>query len=87
MKTLYKPLSLLVSTLGAVLAGTVFKQVWKRVSGEPDAPNATDRKYTVWQVIAAAAVEGAIFGAVKAAVDRAGAASYEKATGAWPGEE
>ncbi|MFF5990597.1 DUF4235 domain-containing protein [Prauserella flavalba] len=87
MKALYKPLSLVVSTGGALLASTVFKQVWQRVSGESDAPDATDRKYALWQVVAAAAVQGAIFGAVKAAVDRAGAAGYEKATGAWPGDE
>ncbi|MFC4000875.1 DUF4235 domain-containing protein [Prauserella oleivorans] len=87
MKALYKPLSLLVGTAGGMLASTVFAQVWKRVSGRPDAPNATDRKYAMWQVVVAAAVQGAIFGAVKAAVDRAGAAGYEKATGAWPGDE
>lgn len=87
MKALYRPLSMIVSTVGALLASTVFKQVWKRVAGAPDAPNATDRKFTLGQVVFAAAVQGAIVGAVKAAVDRAGAAGYEKATGAWPGEE
>ena len=83
-KLLYKPLSFVVSALGGILAGQVFKQVWKRVSGEDDAPSATDRDYTWGQVLIAAAVQGAIFGAVKAATDRAGAIGYRKATGDWP---
>ncbi|MFJ9787637.1 DUF4235 domain-containing protein [Amycolatopsis sp. NPDC101161] len=83
-KALYKPLSWVVGALGGILAGQVFKQVWKRVAGEEDAPDATDRDYTWQQVIIAAAVQGAIFAAVKAATERAGAIGYEKATGDWP---
>ncbi|EOD65463.1 DUF4235 domain-containing protein [Amycolatopsis vancoresmycina] len=86
-KTLYKPLSWVVGALGGILAGQVFKQVWKRVAGEEDAPDATDRDYTWRQVVVAAAVQGAIFGAVKAATERAGAAGYRKATGDWPGDD
>ena len=33
-KLLYTPVSLLISVLGAVAAGTVFKQIWKRISDE-----------------------------------------------------
>ncbi|MEV7097448.1 DUF4235 domain-containing protein [Amycolatopsis sp. NPDC051045] len=86
-KALYKPLSWVVGALGGILAGQVFKQVWSRVAGEEDAPDATDRDYTWRQVIIAAAVQGAIFGAVKAATERAGAVGYRKATGDWPGDD
>ncbi|KDN20986.1 DUF4235 domain-containing protein [Amycolatopsis rifamycinica] len=86
-KALYKPLSWVVGALGGVLAGQVFKQVWSRVAGEDDAPDATDRDYTWRQVVIAAAVQGAIFGAVKAATERAGAVGYRKATGDWPGDD
>ena len=86
-KALYKPLSWVVGALGGVLAVQVFKQVWKRVAGEDDAPEATDRDYTWRQVVIAAAVQGAIFGAVKAATERAGAVGYRKATGDWPGDD
>ena len=41
MKILYRPLSLLVSVLGGILAGAVFKKVWAVVSGEGEAPEAT----------------------------------------------
>ncbi|WIV54556.1 DUF4235 domain-containing protein [Amycolatopsis nalaikhensis] len=86
-KVLYKPLSWVVGALGGILAGQVFKQVWKRVAGEDDAPDATDRDYTWRQVLIAAAVQGAIFAAVKAATERAGAIGYEKATGDWPDKD
>ncbi|CAM2843004.1 DUF4235 domain-containing protein [Saccharomonospora xinjiangensis] len=87
MKALYRPLSLVVSVGGGLLASAVFRQVWRRLTGEDRAPRATDRTFSAWQVVAAAAAQGAVVGAVKAAVDRAGAAGYEKATGAWPGNE
>ncbi|WP_197320342.1 DUF4235 domain-containing protein [Saccharomonospora sp. NB11] len=87
MKALYRPLSLIVSFGGALLSSAMFRQVWKRVTGDSKAPKPTDRRFTAWQVVAAAAAQGAIAGAVRAAVDRAGAAGYEKATGAWPGNE
>ncbi|EHR49825.1 hypothetical protein SacmaDRAFT_1549 [Saccharomonospora marina XMU15] len=87
MKVLYRPLSLLVSTGGALLAGAVFRKVWRLVSGEDEAPQPTDRRFSIWEVVAAAAMQGAVAGAVRAAVDRAGAAGYEKATGSWPGDD
>ncbi|ANN16994.1 hypothetical protein SD37_15970 [Amycolatopsis orientalis] len=83
-KVLYKPMNMVISALGGILAGAAFKQIWKRVSGDEDAPDAMDRDFTWTQVIVAAAAQGAIFGAVKAATERAGAIGYRKATGDWP---
>lgn len=87
MKALYKPLSMLTSAAGAMVTSVLFRRIWRRTTGESHAPHAIDRRFTMWQVVAAAALQGAIAAAVKAAVDRAGAAGYERATGAWPGEE
>jgi hypothetical protein len=81
VKLLYRPLSLLVSVLGGILAGAVFKKVWAAVSGEEEAPEATSPEYSTREVLVAAAVQGAIFGVVKAAVDRAGAKGIKKITG------
>jgi hypothetical protein len=85
MKMLYKPLSLVVSVLGGILAGAVFKKVWAAVSGEEDVPKATSLEYSTREVLVAAAVQGAIFAGVKAAVDRAGAKGIRRITGADPG--
>jgi predicted metal-dependent enzyme (double-stranded beta helix superfamily) len=87
MKLIYKMLSLAFSVLGGLLAGAVFKQVWKIAAREDDAPDADDRDRTWREVLIAAAVQGAIFGLVKAAVQRSGAQAVRKTTGHWPGDE
>jgi hypothetical protein len=84
-RALYKPLSLAFGVAGGILAGIVFKQVWKVLAGEDEAPEATSEEYTWAEVLAAAALQGAIFAVVKAAVDRGGAAGVRKLTGEWPG--
>ncbi|MFI6043382.1 DUF4235 domain-containing protein [Nocardia sp. NPDC051321] len=84
MKTLYKPLGLLVSVVGGLVANLAFTRVWRAVSGEDQAPSATAKNYTWSEVLIAAALQGAIFGLVKAAIDRAGATGYKSLTGTWP---
>jgi Protein of unknown function (DUF4235) len=87
IKLLYKPVGMLVSVLGGVLAGWIFKRVWKIAGREDDAPQATDAQRGWREVLLAAALQGAIFAAVKAAVDRGAAAGTRKLTGVWPGDE
>jgi hypothetical protein len=84
VKLLYRSLSLVVSVLGGILAGAVFKKVWAAVSGEEEAPEATSPEYSTKEVLVAAAVQGAIYAGVKAAVDRAGAKGIKKITGIDP---
>jgi Protein of unknown function (DUF4235) len=86
IKLIYKPVSILVSVLGGVLAGAIFKQLWKLVAREDDAPKATDARRGWHEVLPAAALQGAVYGLVKAAVDRSAAESTHKLTGVWPGE-
>ena len=86
MKLVYKPLGIVFSVIGGILAGTIFKQIWKRISGEAEAPKATESEYGWKEILPAAAAEGAVFGLVKAAVDRGGAQGFEKLTGVWPGD-
>jgi hypothetical protein len=38
IKLVYKPLSVLVSVLGGLLAGAIFKRIWKLAAREDDAP-------------------------------------------------
>ena len=83
-KILYKPFSIAFSVAGGVAAGIVFKQIWKRVSGEDEAPQATSKDYGWGEVLAAAALQGAIFAVVKAAIDRGGAEGVRRITGEWP---
>lgn len=80
-KAIYKPLSLATSVLGGIAAGAVFKQIWKRVDdNDAAAPNPKDLNRSVREVLIAAVIQGAVFGLVKAAVDRAGATGYRALT-------
>ena len=83
-KLLYKPLSLAFGAAGGLLAGALFKQVWKLIAGEEEAPEPTDEDRTWTEVLVAAAIQGAIIALVKAAVDRGGAAGVRRLTGTWP---
>jgi hypothetical protein len=85
-KALYTPISIVFSVLGAVVAGAIFKQIWKRISDEEEAPKALESEYGWREVIPAAAAQGLVFGAVKAMIQRGGAKGFERVTGVWPGD-
>lgn len=85
-KVLYTPISILFSVLGAMLAGTIFKQIWKRISHEDEAPKALESEYGWREVVLAAAAQGLVFGAIKAVIQRGGAKGFERVTGVWPGD-
>lgn len=86
IKLLYKPVGMLVSVLGGMLAGAIFKRVWKIAAREDDAPKATDAERGWREILLAAALQGAIFALAKAAVDRSAATGTRKVTGVWPGD-
>jgi hypothetical protein len=86
LKMLYKPLGLLISVAGGIAAGALFTRVWTLATGQEDAPEATDQHRGWREVVVAAGVQGAVFGVVKAALDRGGAAGFRKVTGIWPGK-
>ena len=85
MKLLYKPFGLLLGIAAGVVAGAIFKRMWALV-GEGDTPEATDKQRGWVEIVSAAALQGAVFGAVKALAGRAGATGYEAVTGVWPGK-
>lgn len=69
----YKVLSLVSSVLGGILAGMLFKRIWKLAAGEDEVPDVEDLSRGWVEVLAAAALHGAITGMVKGATKRAGA--------------
>jgi hypothetical protein len=85
-KLAYRPFGLVAGIVAGVIAGAVFKQVWRRVADEDEAPTALQSEYGMGQVVLAAAIQGAIFAAVKALVDRGGAKGFQRLTGDWPGD-
>ena len=85
-KVLYAPIGILSGVLGGLIASTIFKQVWKRVAGADDPPTPRQSEYSWREIVAAAALQGAIFSVVKAIINRGGAKGFQRLTGAWPGD-
>lgn len=80
-KTLYLPLSVATSVGGGLLAGALFSQIWKRIDdSQQPPPDPKDLDRSARSALTAAALQGLVFGLVKAAVDRAGAHGYQAVT-------
>ncbi|MFJ5775514.1 DUF4235 domain-containing protein [Streptomyces sp. NPDC093094] len=82
----YKPLGFALGWVGGALSGLAFRQTWRAIRHEDDAPDPLDRDRGWGEIILAAAIQGAIFAAVRSAVDRSGAKAIERSTGVWPGD-
>ncbi len=87
IKILYKPFGMIVSVLGGLMAGAIFKRIWKLVAHEDEAPDSTDAQRGWAEVLIAATLHGAIFALVKAATDRGAATATRKLIGVWPGKD
>ncbi|WP_433826236.1 DUF4235 domain-containing protein [Actinoplanes sp. CA-015351] len=83
-KVALKPVNIALGFAAGTVAGLLFKQAWKVVSGDDDAPDAGDEDRGWGEILAAAALQGAIFAVVKAAVHRGGAIGTRRVTGHWP---
>ncbi|MFE6159929.1 DUF4235 domain-containing protein [Streptomyces sp. NPDC056486] len=84
-KIAYKPVGLALGALAGMAAGGLFKQAWKVIGHDDDAPDATDEDRDWGEILLAATLQGAIFAVVKATVDRGGAVAARRLTGTWPG--
>ncbi|WP_326554158.1 DUF4235 domain-containing protein [Micromonospora sp. NBC_01813] len=83
-KLAYRPVGLVLGMAAGALAGAIFHQVWKIAAGHDEVPSAIDEERGWGEILAAAALQGAIFSAVRAAVDRGGATGVRRLTGHWP---
>lgn len=80
-KLLYRLMSLGLSVVSGMLAGALFKGMWKLIAREEDAPGATDMQRSWKEVLPAAALQGAVFATVKAAVERGAVQDGRKVAG------
>ncbi|MGH8879877.1 MAG: DUF4235 domain-containing protein [Stackebrandtia sp.] len=77
-KLLLKPVTMLSGVAAGVVAGIVVKKVWRGATGKSDTPDATDLERSWPEVVAAAALQGAVFAMLKALFDHAGASAVQR---------
>ncbi len=64
-----RPISAGLGIAGGLIAGMIFKQTWKLLAREDDSPDAGDLDRGWAEIMIAATIQGAIAGAVKAALN------------------
>lgn len=85
-KILFMPFGVIGGFLAGKVATTAFERLWRLVD-DRESPEPDQRAVRWSKLIAALALEGAIFRAVSGIFDRAARELFRRLTGAWPGEE
>jgi hypothetical protein len=86
MKFLFMPISIIAGLIAGFLSKKVFDQVWGLID-EEEPPDSKHREIQWPKLLAAAALQGAIFRAVKEGSDHYARQAFAGATGTWPGEQ
>jgi hypothetical protein len=85
-KVLFIPVSLGGGLLAGVVSRKIFDQVWGLID-EDEPPEGKHREIDWRKLLIAAAIQGAIFRAVKELSDHYSRRAFARTTGSWPGEE
>ena len=85
-KFLFIPVSVGTGLAAGFVAKKIFDQVWELFDAE-EPPDSKYREIDVRKLLAAAAVQGAIFRVVKEASDHYGRRASRTSPASWPGEE
>lgn len=79
-----------ISVAGGLLAGFVSKKIFDQVWGlidQEEPPDSAHREISMPKLIAAAAIQGAIFRVAKETSDHYGRRAFATVSGSWPGQE
>ena len=85
-KLFFAPFSIIGGLLAGFVGKKLFDQVWGLID-EEEPPDGSIRRTTWGKLIAATAIEGAIFNSTRALADRGARQGFLKLTGKWPGDE
>ena len=86
MKILFAPLGIGAGLVAGFVAKKAFEKAWSVIDGD-DPPEPDTRGVSTGKMIAALALEGAIFRVTKGFVDHQARAGFAGATGRWPGKD
>jgi hypothetical protein len=86
VKLLFIPFSVIGGLIAGFLGKKVFEGLWSVIDNE-EPPEAEHREVSFAKVLVAAALEGAVFKATRAAMDHQSRRAFAGITGSWPGEE
>jgi hypothetical protein len=86
MKVLFTPFSIIGGLIAGFIAKKIFDQLWGLID-EEEPPDSKHRDIEWGKLLVAAAIQGAIFRAVKEASDHYSRRAFAGVTGSWPGEE
>jgi hypothetical protein len=85
-KLFFIPFSIGGGMLAGLVAKKLFEQLWGMID-EQEPPESEHRRASWPKLMAAAALEGAIFRATRVAADHGSRHAFATVTGTWPGEE
>jgi len=85
-KFAFIPVSVGTGLLAGLVGKKIFDAIWAAVADE-EPPEPEHREVTWPKMLAALALQGAIFRVAKGIADHGARIGFERATGAWPGEE
>lgn len=77
---MYKPLSIVSSVVGGLIAGKIFTEIWQRVNPSDEEPDPKDLSRSTREVMIAAALQGLLIGVVRAALARGQAKGFHALT-------
>jgi hypothetical protein len=86
MKFFFIPISVVTGLLAGLVGKKIFERIWGLIDDE-EPPDAKHREISLPKMVAAEALEGAIFRAVRGLADHGSRRSFASMTGSWPGEE
>jgi hypothetical protein len=86
MKILFAPLGIAAGLAAGFAAQKAFERLWAVIDDE-DPPEPDQRDVRALKLVAALALEGAIFRIAKGLTDHGARSGFAKFTGRWPGDD
>lgn len=86
MKILFAPIGIGAGIVAGLVAQKAFERLWAVIDDE-DPPEPDDRGAPLLKLVAALAIEGAIFRLAKGLTDRGARTGFAGMIGRWPGDD